>query len=326
MFSMKNIAILAGGFDAERVISLKSAQVVKRSLNSNHYLAYIIDIDKDLWRSEEGYVIDKNDFSLQTPTGKISFDACFMAIHGSPVEDGKIQGYLEMMGVPYTGCDGRTMAITMDKILSKQILKNTFGVRTAAFEIYRRGEEFQESKYDYLGFPMFIKPNSVGSSFGVTKVKERSQIKKAIEDALEHDDLILIEEFIEGREFSHGILQEGDKLHIMPITEIISETEFFDYAAKYEGKSKEVTPAENLSPKVENEMRVMSEKIFRVMNCRGLGRVDYLLRGDEVFFMEINTIPGLSEASIFPQQLNHYGFSLEQAFAIILETCLSDKF
>lgn len=316
---MKNIAILAGGFDSERVISLKSAQVVKMNLDENEYNAFIIDIGLGSWHSEDGYIVDKNDFSITIPDVKVKFDACFMAIHGSPVEDGKIQGYLEMLGIPYTGCDGRTMAITMDKILTKQILKNTFGIRTAAFEIYTKGETIEESNYEYLGFPMFIKPNSVGSSFGVTKVKERSQIKKAIEDALEHDDLVLIEEFIEGREFSHGILQEGDKLHIMPITEIISETEFFDYAAKYEGKSKEVTPAENLSPQVENEMKTMSEKIFRVMNCRGLGRVDYLLRGEEVFFMEINTIPGLSPASIYPQQLNHYGFSLEQAFGIMIE-------
>ena len=316
---MKNIAILAGGFEAERVISLKSAQVVKKNLDKTKYNPVVIDISLDGWKTEDGLLIDKNDFSIANDTGKIKFDACFMAIHGSPVEDGKIQGYLEMLGIPYTGCDGRTMSITMDKILTKQILKNTFGIRTAAFEIFTKGETIDESNYEYLGFPMFIKPNSVGSSFGVTKVKERAQIKKAIEDALEHDDLVLIEEFIEGREFSHGILQEGDKLHIMPITEIISETEFFDYAAKYEGKSKEVTPAENLSPQVESEMKAMSEKIFRVMNCRGLGRVDYLIRGEEVFFMEINTIPGLSPASIYPQQLNHYGFSLEQAFGIMIE-------
>ena len=318
---MLNIAILAGGFESERVVSLKSAQVVKKNLDKTKYNSVVIDISLDGWKTEDGLLIDKNDFSITKEDHKIKFDACFMAIHGSPVEDGKIQGYLEMLGIPYTGCDGRTMAITMDKILTKQILKNTFGIRTAAFEIYTKGEKIDESNYEYLGFPMFIKPNSVGSSFGVTKVKERAQIKKAIEDALEHDDLVLIEEFIEGREFSHGILQEGEKLHVMPITEIISETEFFDYAAKYEGKSKEVTPAENLSPQVEGEMKAMSEKIFRVMNCRGLGRVDYLLRGDEVFFMEINTIPGLSEASIFPQQLNHYGFSLEQAFGIMIENC-----
>lgn len=316
---MLNIAILAGGFESERVISLKSAQVVKKNLDTTKYNPIIIDISIDGWKTEDGLLIDKNDFTFTNESEKVKIDVCFMAIHGSPVEDGKIQGYLEMLGIPYTGCDGRTMAITMDKILTKQILRNTFGIRTAAFEIYSRGEEIDASKYEYLGFPMFIKPNSVGSSFGVTKVKDRSQIKKAIEDALAHDDLVLIEEFIEGREFSHGILQEGNKLHIMPITEIISETEFFDYAAKYEGKSKEVTPAENLSPSVEAEMKAMSEKIFRVMNCRGLGRVDYLLRGDEVFFMEINTIPGLSEASIFPQQLNHYGFSLKEAFGIMIK-------
>jgi len=319
---MKNIAILAGGFEAERVISLKSAQVVKRNLDNTKYNTYIIDIQKDKWVEESGALINKNDFSIQIDGQKIKFDACFMAIHGSPVEDGKIQGYLEMMHVPYTGCDGRTMAITMDKILTKQIVKNVFGIQTAKFEIYRRGEKIEESNYEKLGFPMFIKPNSVGSSFGVTKVKDKSKIKKAIEDALEHDDLVIIEEFIEGREFSHGVLQEGEKYHIMPVTEIIPENEFFDFAAKYEGKSKEVTPAENLPEKIRLEMNEITEKIFRVMNCKGLARVDYLLRGEEVFFMEINTIPGLSEASIFPQQLVHYGFSLQDAFGILIENSL----
>lgn len=319
---MLHIAILAGGFEAERIVSLKSAQVVKRNLDNSKYNAVVVDIHQNEWKTETNYSIDKNDFSYTSQDSKVKFDACFMAIHGSPVEDGKIQGYLEMQGIPYTGCDGRTMAITMDKILTKQILRDTHHIRTAAFEVYHQGEVIDESQFEYLGFPMFIKPNSVGSSFGVTKVKNRSQIKAAIEAALEHDDVVLIEECIEGREFSHGILQEGNRLHSMPITEIISETEFFDYAAKYEGKSREVTPAENLSIQVENEMKSMSEKIFRAMNCKGLARIDYLLRGEEVFFMEINTIPGLSEASIFPQQLVHYGYTLEQAFGIIIDNCI----
>lgn len=322
---MVNVAILAGGFDSERIISLKSAQVVKKNLVSSKYNPIIIDIQTDCWVSEDGHHIDKNDFSLNTPTGKVTFEVCFMAIHGSPVEDGKIQGYLEMLGIPYTGCDGKTMSITMDKILTKQILKNTFGIRTASFEIYTQGDNIDPSSFEQLGYPMFIKPNSVGSSFGVTKVKSSQQVRQAIEDALEHDKKVLIEEFIEGREFSHGVLQEGDKLHIMPITEIIPETEFFDYAAKYEGKSKEVTPAENLSEDIENEIKLTSEKIFRSLNCKGLARIDYLVRGTEVFFMEVNTIPGLSEASIFPQQLKYYGFTLEQSFDIMLTQAMSAK-
>lgn len=320
--SKKNIAIIAGGFEAERVISLKSAQVVKRNLDPALYNVYIIDIQVDSWLEESGAVVDKNDFSIQINGSKVKFDACFMAIHGSPVEDGKIQGYFEMLHIPYTGCDGRTMAITMDKILSKQILRDTFGIATAKFEVFRKGDRLNIARLEALGYPMFIKPNSVGSSFGVTKVKNRDQIEKAIDEALQHDDLVIIEEFIEGREFSHGVLQEGDKLHILPITEIIPETEFFDYAAKYEGKSKEVTPAEKLPDEVSAKMNAMTEKIFRVMNCRGLARVDYLLRGDEPYFMEINTIPGLSEASIFPQQLNHHGLSLAQGFGIIIENAL----
>lgn len=318
---MKNIAILAGGFDAERVVSLKSAQVVKESLNKEKYNIFVIDIQENQWIAENGSIVDKNDFSILIDNKKVLFDACFMAIHGSPVEDGMLQGYFDILKIPYTGCEGKVMAITMDKILSKEILQNTYGVKTAKFEVYHKGEAIEESKYEKLGFPMFIKPNSVGSSFGVTKVKEVSQIKKAIEDALIHDDTVIIEEFIEGREFAHGVLQEGEKLHILPITEIISENEFFDYQAKYEGKSKEVTPAENLTDSISKQMYETTEKVFRVMNCKGLARVDYLLKGDELYFLEVNTIPGLSAASIYPQQLNVYGYSLTEGFEIILENC-----
>lgn len=317
----KNIAILTGGFEAERVVSLKSAQVVKESLNTEKYNLYLIDIHQNEWKAENGSLVDKNDFSIIVKGKKINFDACFMSIHGSPVEDGLIQGYFDMLRIPYTGCDGRTMAITMDKILTKEILQNTYGIKTAKFEVYRRGEDIDESRFEKLGFPMFIKPNSVGSSFGVSKVKEKSQIKKAIEDALVHDDIVIIEEFIEGREFAHGVLQVGDKLHVLPITEIISENEFFDYQAKYEGKSREVTPAENLSEAITKQMYEITEKVFQVMNCKDLSRVDYLLKGDELYFLEVNTIPGLSAASIYPQQLNEYGWSLEDGFGAMIENC-----
>ena len=319
---MYHIAILAGGFEAERVVSLKSAQVVKNNLDPSQYQPYIIDIDSDSWKEESGIPVDKNDFSIIKDGKKIRFDACFMAIHGSPVEDGVIQGYLEMLRIPYTGCDGRTMAITMDKILTKQILRDSYHIRTARFEVYQRGEILDISRFEHLGYPMFIKPNSVGSSFGVTKVKEPAQIQKAIEDALHHDETVIIEEYIAGREFAHGVLQENDNIHILPITEIIPENEFFDYEAKYEGKSKEVTPAENLPESIQNEMYEITEKVFRVMNCKGLARVDYLLRGDELFFLEVNTIPGLSEASIYPQQLVHFGLTLEKGFGILIENVL----
>lgn len=316
----KNIAVLAGGFEAERIVSLKSAQVVKESLDKTKYDVYVIDIQKNKWcEQDSGVIVDKNDFSIRLHDQKIKFDACFMAIHGSPVEDGLIQGYLEMLGIPYTGCDGKTMAISMDKILTKQIVQDTYRIRTAKFLVYHRGEAIDYTQIETLGYPMFIKPNSVGSSFGVTKVKEKSQIEAAIQTALEHDDVVIIEEFIEGREFAHGVLQEGDKLHILPITEIISENEFFDYEAKYEGKSKEVTPAENLTEAITKQMYETTEKVFRLLNCKGLARVDYLLRGDELFFLEVNTIPGLSAASIYPQQLNAYGYSLKEGFGIMIE-------
>lgn len=321
---MKRIAILAGGFDAERVISLKSAKVVQNNLNPTQYQSHIIDIGQDKWESTDGHIIDKNDFSLTIDHQTVHFDACFMAIHGAPVENGQIQGYLEMLHIPYTGCDGRTMAITMDKILTKQILSNTYQIPTARFIVHHRKNKIDTESILQLGLPLFIKPNSVGSSFGVTKVKSRDQIIPAIEEALMHDDTVLIEEFIEGREFSHGVLMRGKDIHVLPITEIIPENEFFDYAAKYEGKSQEVTPAD-IPKNIEETMYALTQKIFQAMNCRDMSRVDYLVRGDEVYFMEINTIPGLSEASIYPQQLAHYGFSLAEAFDIMLQNAMTRK-
>lgn len=317
-----NVAILAGGFDAERVISLKSASVVKKHLDTEKYNSYIIDIDKDTWFEQESTsIINKDNFSVIIREEIVKFDVCFMAIHGSPAEDGKIQGYFEMLKIPYTGCNGVTSAITMNKTLTKQIAKSVYNITTANFINYSKGDEIDIESIEKLGYPMFIKPNSVGSSFGVTKVKERAQIEKAIKDALLHDNKVIIEEFIEGREFSHGIFQENESLHIMPITEIISENEFFDYEAKYEGKSKEITPAV-LSDELTVKCQEISKFLFQIFECKGLTRFDYLLRKNEFYFIEANTLPGLSEASIFPQQLNHYGISLSKAFDILIQNAL----
>lgn len=317
-----NVAILAGGFDAERVISLKSAQVVKNHLDKEIYNSYIIDIDKDKWFDvESNSNVNKDNFTIEVEGQTINFDVCFMAIHGSPSEDGKIQGYLEILKIPYTGCNGVTSAITMNKTLTKQIAHSVYNITTAKYVNHNLGEPIDFEKIESLGYPMFIKPNSVGSSFGVTKVKERSQIEPAILSALKHDTKVIIEEFIEGREFSHGIFQENSTLHVMPITEIISENEFFDYEAKYEGKSKEVTPAD-LSPELTAKCQEISKFLFKIFECKGLTRFDYLLRNNEFYFIEANTLPGLSEASIFPQQLSHYGISLSKAFDILIQNAL----
>lgn len=317
---MKNIAILSGGYDAERVVSLKSAAVVQANLDSEKYKTYIIDVKENEWiELHSGQAIDKNTFTLTIDGQKISFEAVFMCLHGSPAEDGRIQGYLEMMKMPYTGCGIKCSANTMDKAYSKLIASKFEGVKTAAFVLLSNQQMPSEAILSTFNFPIFIKPNAAGSSFGVSKVHQLSEVHEAVIEAYKHSSSILIEEFIDGRELAHGIIEmQGTKI-ALPITEIISENDFFDYEAKYEGKSKEVTPAQDIPKDIENKIQEISLKLFDAFGCKGLTRFDYFLKGESVYFLEANTLPGLSEASIFPQQLNEKGILLSQAFESLLE-------
>lgn len=321
---MKNIAILSGGYDAERVVSLKSAAVVKANLNSENFNTFIIDVKENAWiEIQSGQIIDKNTFTIIINGQKIIFDAAFMCLHGSPAEDGRIQGYLEMMKIPYTGCGIKCSANTMDKAYSKLIASKFDDVKTAAFVLLSNHEMPSDAVLSTFNFPIFIKPNTAGSSFGVSKVHQLSEVKDAVLEAYKHSTSILIEEFIDGRELAQGIIEMKGKKIALPITEIISENDFFDYEAKYEGKSKEVTPAQDISKDVENKIQEISLKLFDTFGCKGLTRFDYFLKGDSVYFLEANTLPGLSEASIFPQQLREKGISLSNAFESLLEDVLN---
>ncbi|HMX41451.1 MAG TPA: hypothetical protein PKD78_14040, partial [Saprospiraceae bacterium] len=243
----KNIAILTGGDSAERVISLKSGQVVRDHLPAERYRSFLIDIQKADWRDlDSGTQLDKNDFSLTLAGEKIHFDCAFAALHGSPLEDGRMQGYLDMLGIPYTCCDGYVSALTMNKHNTKAQLA-PYGVPMSPAVLLRAGMPFEESDLLRLGLPLFVKPNDHGSSFGVTKVKTVAELAPAIEEAFRYSREVMVEAFMPGREFSNGVLRVNGEIVVLPITEIIPETEFFDFAAKYEGKSKEVTPAQ-LSP------------------------------------------------------------------------------
>ena len=317
---MKNIAILSGGYDAERVVSLKSAAVVQANLDAKKYKTYIIDVQEKEWiEIVSGQAMDKNDFTLSIEGLKINFDAVFMCLHGSPAEDGRIQGYLEMMKMPYTGCGIKCSANTMDKAYSKMIASKFEGVNTAAFVLLSNQQMPSEAVLSTFNFPIFIKPNAAGSSFGVSKVHQLSEVHDAVLEAYRHSSSILIEEFIEGRELAHGIIEMHGTKIALPITEIISENDFFDYEAKYEGKSKEITPAQDIPAQIEKNIQDISLKLFDAFGCKGLTRFDYFLKDDTVYFLEANTLPGLSEASIFPQQLREKGISLSQAFESLLE-------
>jgi len=317
---MKNIAILTGGDSEERVISLKSGQVVLDHLPKDRYRCFLIDIQKADWRDlGSGTQVDKNDFSLTLNGEKIRFDCAFAALHGSPLEDGKMQGYLEMLGIPYTCCNGYVSALTMNKHNTKmQIAQYGSRVPMAKSLLLQRAEKIDPEQFAALGLPLFVKPNTHGSSFGVSKVKTMEALVPAIEEAFRFDSEVVVESFLPGREFSNGALRVGGDVVVLPLTEIIPDDEFFTYAAKYEGRSKEVTPAE-ISETLTLQCQVQSRFLYNALQCRGVVRFDYILVGDTFHFLEANTIPGISPASIVPQQAVAYGWGLGEFFALLIE-------
>lgn len=311
---MQNIAILTGGDSAERIISLRSAQVVYNHLPKTSYNCFLIDVNGADWSDiNSGTLVDKNDFSLDIDGEKIRFHAAFAALHGSPLENGKLQGYLEIMGVPYTCCDGYTSALTMSKHHTKTQLA-PYHIPMAKSELLHQNQPINMEAILGLGLPLFVKPNGGGSSFGVSKVKNVDELAPAIELAFAHDAQVLVEAAMQGREFSHGvIINAAGKPTAMPVTEIVTENEFFDFAAKYEGKSKEITPAD-LSPALTQQCQNRSLQLYSLLNCKGLVRFDYILVAETFMLLEVNTIPGLTENSLLPQQAQVAGISLTELF------------
>lgn len=308
-----NIAILTGGNDAEKVVSYKSAAVVQRHLPAEKFQTFQIDIQGKRWRElTTGQNINKNDFSLRHEGKKIKFDCAFAALHGSPLEDGRLQGYFETLSIPYTCCTGFVSALTMNKHLTKTLLA-PHGIPMAKSIFLKKGQKIDQKRLLEMGLPLFVKPNQQGSSFGVTKVKTADELLPAIKTAFKFDSEILVEGFMPGREFSNGAMRRGKEIIVFPITEIIPETEFFDFAAKYEGKSREVTPAE-ISPEQTAQCQSRTRLLYEILGCSGACRMDFILVGDTFFFLEANTIPGLTEASLLPQQARAFGWTTGQLF------------
>ncbi len=315
---MKNIAILTGGDSEERVISLKSGRVVADHLPADRYRSFLIDIQKADWSDlETGVQVDKNDFSLTLDGEKIRFDCAFAALHGSPLEDGKMQGYFEMLGIPYTCCDGYVSALTMNKHNTKTQLA-PHGIPLAKSVLLHRGQAVDLDKLRALGLPVFVKPNTHGSSFGVSKVKTEAELQPALDEARRFGDEVVVESFMPGREFANGAFRHQGEIVVLPVTEIIPETEFFDFAAKYEGKSQEVTPAD-LRADQTRQCQERTRQIYQLLGCRGVVRFDYILVGDTFHLLEANTIPGISPASIVPQQARAAGWELGEFFAALIE-------
>lgn len=322
----KNIALVTGGFSGEAVISYKSAVTIDNNLDRDRFNVYKIDIRPEGWFYESGgkkLEINKNDFSLQLDGQKVRFDAVFIGLHGTPGEDGKLQGYFDTLNIPYTSCNAATSAITFNKRFTVAVAAFS-GIPVAKSELLIK-DDFQnpDEVAASLRFPVFVKPNNGGSSIGMSKVNQPSdEFGMAVGKAFKEDDQVLIEEFIEGREFTVGVFRTKGNIIVLPITEVISKKDFFDYEAKYEGASTEVTPAE-IDDVVADKIRDLAKKIYEVFNCRGVVRIDFIYNEQtkQPFMLEINTIPGQSEASIIPQQVRVMGWNLKEFYTKLVEEC-----
>lgn len=322
----KQIALMAGGYSGEYEVSLNSAKNIAASLDSAKYTVYIILLNRDRWfyQGPNGQItdIDKNDFSLTVDGAKIRFDAAFITIHGTPGEDGKLQGYFDMLGIPYNTCDATTSAITMNKAYTKAIIHNIHGLHTAkSIQLFDRDLHDVAVIANALKFPLFIKPNNGGSSVGMSKVTNVAALPKALEIAFNEDDQVLVEEFIKGREFSIGIARLNGHLKVLPATEIISSKEFFDYEAKYTpGVSQEITPA-NLSAEQNELIAQIVTEVYLRLNCKGMVRIDFILQEytNDFYFIEVNTTPGQSANSLIPQQVRAAGMDVSEFYGSLIE-------
>lgn len=318
----KNIAVITGGEASEAGISLKSAEVVCKHLNKDKYNVFKVIIEGNDWIVERQnpvkLKIDKNDFTFSIDGHKITFDCVFMALHGTPAEDGKLQGYFDMLKIPYNACGVLQAALTFDKLRCKEYLA-AFGVKTAKAYLYRNSEP--RTQNSELVFPVFVKPNKNGSSYGASKVNKQEDLAAAIDLAFKYDDEILVEEYLKGTEVTCGLITIDGKITALPLTEIRSKSDFFDYKAKYEGQSKEVTPAE-IDAALAKAIQRTSEFIYKKLNFKGMCRIDYIITGSDYYMLEVNSIPGLSEESIVPQQARTMGISLEKLFEISVEEAM----
>jgi D-alanine-D-alanine ligase len=328
----KIVALIAGGYTGEYEVSLNSARNILQALDSQPFTIYTIFIRKEGWFYETGdgrrINVDKNDFSLTIEGQKILFNVALITIHGAPGEDGRLQGYLDMMGIPYTNCDTTTSSITMNKGFTKELVKEIPGLNIArSVRLFRHSAEADAEKIGQLAYPLFIKPNNGGSSVGMSKIASPDGLPAALEKAFGEDEQVLVEEFISGREFSIGLYAFKGKISVLSPTEIISSKDFFDYEAKYiPGISREITPADLDVRQVKRISAIVSE-VYRQLNCKGMARIDFILNeSGEFYFIEINTTPGQSSASIYPQQLRHAGWKEGDFYAALITEALEKHY
>ena len=323
----KNIAIIMGGYSSEYKISLTSGNVVYETLDTSKYTPYRVHIFKDKWvyvdEDDEEFPIDKNDFSINIDSFKVTFDCVFNAIHGSPGEDGFMQGYFKLLNIPHTSCDMYQASLTFNKRDCLSVLK-PYGIKTAESFYLNLGDQINEDAIiAKVGLPCFVKANKAGSSFGVSKVHTKENLQKAIDVSFKEDDEIIIESFLDGTEVSVGVITYKGQTKVLPITEIVSENDFFDYEAKYLGKSQEITPA-RLTNEEEEKVTKEAKKVYEVLKMKGFSRSEFIFKNGEPHLLEMNTVPGLTRESILPQQAAAAGISLSDLFDSAIEEALKN--
>ena len=323
---MKNISIIAGGNSSEYEVSMKSGKNIYDEVDENRYNKYLVILKGRDWHVEIGekkYPVDRNDFSFTRDGEKILFDFAYITIHGVPGENGLLQGYLDMMGVPYGCCNVLASALTFDKHTCNTYLKS-YGVNVADSVMLIRGMTYDVNEIiNEVGLPCFVKPNAEGSSFGVTKVKEAAQLEDALKKAFALCREVLIETFIDGTELTCGVVKAGDMDIAMPIAEVIPKNEFFDFEAKYDPtKSDEIIPA-RISPELTNRIKTLSSMIYDILRCEGIIRVDYIVRDDEIFMLEVNTTPGMTSNSFVPKMVRAMGGTLREVLTKIIDNKLN---
>ncbi|MFN4975727.1 MAG: D-alanine--D-alanine ligase [Bacteroidota bacterium] len=323
----KNIALVTGGLSSEAQISYKSAETVKAHLNRDLYNVYYIDIHPSGWwyvsPSGERSPVHREDFSIIDDGAKVTFDVALLCLHGTPGEDGKLQGYFDLLALPYTSCDAATSALTFNKRFTVAVVAFA-GIHVArSLHLFAHTPFSPEQILHHLTLPVFVKPNNGGSSLGMSKVNTPEELGPALRKAYAEDNQLLVEEYIEGREFTVGVFRRDGVITVLPITEIVTQNEFFDFEAKYQGKSKEITPAE-ITPPMLQQLEAAARKAYEVLNCRGVVRVDFIYSSkfQQPYMLEVNTVPGQSAASVIPQQVKAMGWNLTDFYGALIEEAL----
>lgn len=320
---MKTVAIIEGGHSHEEVISRKSAKTIFNNINRDIYKPIRVSIDKKGWFAlvnEKEIEINKNDFSFEYKDKKITFDFAFIMIHGTPGEDGILQGYFDLIKIPYNTPSQLITSLTFNKYICNQLLAS-YGINVAKAKLVRKGQTVDYTEViNQLGLPCFVKPVDGGSSFGITKVNNIEQLPDAIKKGMLHGSQVIIESFLKGREVTNGIYKSKKGFHALPITEITTNNDFFDFDAKYNGESNEVTPAP-ISDELTQKIKSITRTIAEILELKGISRADYIIVDDKPFLIEVNTVPGMSDKSLIPQMAALENLALSQLISEVIEDC-----